>query len=171
MKRLTVLRHAKSRWDDPGTVDLNRPLNDRGWEAAKRIGRELRHRDFRFDLVLASPAARVRETIDGVEEKFTFGAPIRFEQGMYLAGAEELLRFVRDLPESVHRPLLVGHNPGLQNLLLLLSKEDENGLRDRVAAKLPTAALVALELPAHRWKEVEPASGRIIELMLAKELD
>lgn len=171
MKRLAVLRHAKSRSDDFGADDLDRPLNDRGWKAAKRIGRELEHREFRFDLVLASPAARVRETIDGVQDKFPFDGPIRFEQRMYLASEAQLLSLVHDLPESVHGPLLVGHNPGLQKLLLKLSKADENGLRDRISEKLPTAALVLVELPAHRWKEIEPACGRIVELILPKELD
>lgn len=171
MKRLTVLRHAKSRWDDPGVGDFNRPLNDRGWKAARRIGRELRHRDQRFDLVLASPAARVRETIDAVEEKFTFTAPIRFEQRLYLAGEELLLTLLRSLPETVHRPLLVGHNPGLQRLLLELSEEDDEGLRGRVAQKLPTGALAVVDLPAHRWDRVQPASGRITELILPEDLD
>lgn len=170
MKRLTVLRHAKSRWDDPAVGDFNRPLNDRGRQVAKRVGRELRDRDFHFDLVLASPAARVRETIDGVEDKFTFNAPIRFEQRMYLAGEQLLLSLVRDLPEAVQGPLLVGHNPGLQNLLLELSKKDDEGLHDRIADKFPTAALAVVELPAHRWKDVEPATGRIIELILPKDL-
>jgi phosphohistidine phosphatase len=170
MKRLTVLRHAKSRWDDPAVGDFNRPLNDRGWQAAKRIGRELRDRDFHFDLVLASSAARVRETIDGVEDKFTFNAPIQFEQRMYLASEQLLLSVVHDLPESVHGPLLVGHNPGLQNLLLELTKKDDDGLRDRIADKFPTGALAVVELPARRWEDVEPASGRIVELILPKDL-
>ncbi|HEV2594088.1 MAG TPA: histidine phosphatase family protein [Sphingomicrobium sp.] len=170
MKRLTVLRHAKSRWDDLVIGDFNRPLNERGWLAAKRIGRELRKRDFHFDFVLASPAARVRETIDGVENKFSFNAPIKFEQRMYLAAEELLLSLVRDFPESVRHPLLVGHNPGLQSLLLDLSKNDDEGLRDRVADKFPTAALAVLDLPAQRWTEVEPKSGWIKELVLDKDL-
>lgn len=170
MKRLTVLRHAKSDWGDADLDDFNRPLNDRGWKAAKRIGRELQHRDFRFDLVLASPAARVRETLDGVQEKFDFAAPIRFEPPMYLATEALLMAVVRDLPEAVHRPLLVGHNPGLQQLLLGLSVEDDP-LRSKVAHKLPTAAIAVVELPADRWAEVEPASGRLVELIVPKDLD
>src|SRR5437868_11057004 len=82
MKRLAILRHAKSSWDDPSLDDFDRPLNERGWKAARRMGRELEDRGMRFDLVLASMAARVRETIDGVQ-KYDFAAPIRFEPQLY----------------------------------------------------------------------------------------
>jgi phosphohistidine phosphatase len=171
MKRLALLRHAKSSWDDPALDDFNRPLNDRGWKAARRMGRELKHRDMRFDLVLASTAARVRETIDGVQEKFDFGAPIQFEPTMYGASAESLLSIVRALPETVHKALLVGHNPGLERLLVELTRDDAGGLRQRVAGKYPTGALAVVELPAHRWGEIAPGKGKIVELILPKELD
>src|SRR5438045_9094681 len=105
MKRLAVLRHAKSSWDEPKLDDFNRPLNERGWESARRMGRELRHRRMRFDLVLASPAARVRETIDGLQEKFQFDAPIRFEQQVYAATEGTLLELVRRFPDNMSRVL------------------------------------------------------------------
>jgi phosphohistidine phosphatase len=171
MKRLTVLRHAKSNWDDPSLDDFNRPLNERGWKAARRMGRELKHRHMHFDLVLASTAARVRETIDGVQEKFDFDASIKFEPRMYGASTEVLLSVVRGLPETAHAPLLVGHNPGLERLLVELTRDDDRGLRRRVAGKYPTGALAVVELPAHHWKDVEPGSGEIVELILPKELD
>jgi phosphohistidine phosphatase len=171
MKRLTILRHAKSSWDDANVDDFNRPLNDRGWKAARRMGRELKHRGMRFDLVLASMAARVRETIDGVQEKYDFDAPIQFEPRMYGASAEILLSLVRALPDSVHAPLLVGHNPGLERLLIELTRDDDDGLRDRVAGKYPTGALAVIELPADHWADVAPGCGEIVELILPKELD
>ena len=171
MKRLAVLRHAKSSWDDPDLDDFNRPLNERGWKAARRVGRELKRRGMRFDLVLASTAARVRETIDGVEEKFDFDAPIQFEQQIYLAGDAALLALVQSLSESISLPLLVGHNPGLERLILNLTGNDPDGLRRRVAGKFPTAALAVIELPAAAWADVKPGSGTIVELILPKELD
>lgn len=171
MKRLTLLRHAKSSWDDPGLDDFNRPLNARGWKAARRMGRELKHRGMRFDFVLASTAARVRETIDGLQEKFDFDAPIRFEPQIYGASAGALLSLVQALPESTRAPLLVGHNPGLEQLLALLARDDDGRLHQRVAGKYPTGALAVVELPAHDWTKVEPGSGRIVELILPKELD
>jgi phosphohistidine phosphatase len=170
MKRLTVMRHAKSDWGDPQLDDFNRPLNERGWKAARRIGRELKERDFRFDLVLASPAARVRETIDGVQEKFDFAGPIRFDERLYLASETSLLALVRDLPEAVHGPMLVGHNPGLHQLVLSLADDGDHHLRDEVGQKFPTAAVAVIELGAACWKEVEPGSGKIVELILPKDL-
>jgi phosphohistidine phosphatase len=171
MKRLAALRHAKSSWDDAALDDFNRPLNDRGWKAARRIGRELKHRALRFDLVLASTAARVRETIDGVQEHYDFAAPIRFEPRMYGASEQELLSLVRALPETAHAPLLVGHNPGLERLLLGLTRDDEDELRHRVAGKFPTGTLAVLELPPNHWSDIAVGSGKIIELILPKELD
>jgi phosphohistidine phosphatase len=170
MKQIAVLRHAKSRWDDRDLADFDRPLNDRGWKAARRMGREFNHRKFQFDFVLASPAARVRETIDGVQEEFDFAAPIRFEQGMYLASEVHLLGFLRTLPETVQRPLLVGHNPGLQQLVLSLSGNEEDDFQSRVSFKFPTAAFAIVELAAIEWTNVDPASGRITEFIVPSEL-
>jgi phosphohistidine phosphatase len=171
MKRLAILRHAKSSWDEPDLDDFNRPLNDRGWKAARRMGKELKHRGMRFDLVLSSTAARARETVDGVQEKFDFHAEVRFERRMYGASEEQLLSLIRGLPESVHAPLLVGHNPGLERLIVELTHDDDQGLRDRVTHKYPTGALAMIELPAHHWAKIEAGSGTIVELIVPKELD
>jgi phosphohistidine phosphatase len=170
MMRLTLLRHAKSSWDERTLDDHNRPLNERGWKAARRMGRELENRGLRFDYVLASTAARVRETIDGVQQKYDFAAPIRFEPQVYLADAATLLELVRALPADVKSALIVGHNPGLQRLAVELSHDDRQGLRRRVSEKFPTAALAAIELPASSWPEVQPGSGEILELILPREL-
>jgi phosphohistidine phosphatase len=171
LKTLTLLRHAKSSWDDPSLDDFNRPLNERGWKAARRMGHELKSRDMSFDLVLASTAARVRETIDGLQEKYDFGAPIQFEPRMYGASTDELLSLIRALPESVHAPLLVGHNPGLERLIVELTRDDKGGLRRRVAGKFPTTSLAVIELPADRWPDIASGSGTIADLILPKELD
>ena len=171
MKRLAILRHAKSSWDDPALDDFNRPLNDRGWKAARRLGRELKQRGLKFDLVLSSTAARTRETIDGVQEHYAFDAPITFEQQLYGASAETLLTMVRRLSEAVTAPLIVGHNPGLEQLIRELTHDDSRGFRERVAGKFPAGALAIIELPAKRWAQVEPGSGEIVELILAKEFD
>jgi len=169
VKRLAILRHAKSDWGDAKLDDFDRPLNDRGWKAARRVGRELRDRGIEFDLVIASPAARVRETLDGLTEKLKPNVEIRFEPRMYLASEETLLEIVRELPEKVHAPLLVGHNPALQQLVLDLTRA--GGDRNKVAHKFPTAAFVRIELPAERWPDVVQGSGKIAALILPRELD
>lgn len=170
MKRLTVLRHAKSSWADSKLEDFNRPLNDRGWKAARRLGRELEKEGVKFDLIIASPAGRVRETIDGLTESLKLNVEIRFEPRMYAASEEMLLKIVEEIPESAHAPLMVGHNPGLQQLIIELTHHSDD-LRRRVERKFPTAALAKIELPARRWAEVEPGSGEIASLILPKELD
>jgi phosphohistidine phosphatase len=170
MKRLAILRHAKSSWDDGRLGDHDRPLNERGWKAARRIGREMEHRGLRFDYVLASPAVRVRETIDGVREKFPIEVEIRFEPRMYLATETALLELVRALPESAHAPLLVGHNPGLQGLIVELTHDDSEGKRARVAHKFPMGALALIELPLAPWPDAAVGIGEIAELTLPRDL-
>lgn len=171
MKRLALLRHAKSSWGAPELDDFNRPLNERGWKAARAMGRELKHRRMHFDLVLASPAARVRETLDALQEKFDFKGPIKFEPQIYSATEGTLLDLVRGLPETVSAPLFIGHNPGLERLIVMLTRDDEDGLRNRIADKYPTAALAEIKLPAKRWQDVHSGDGEVVDLILPKELD
>ena len=171
MKKLAILRHAKSSWDDLRLDDFNRPLNERGWKAARRMGRELKKRGLKFDLVLSSTSARTRETIDGVQAHFDFDAPIEFVPELYLASETVLMRTIRGLGENVDAPLIVGHNPGLEQLVASLSHSDSKGLRHRVAGKFPTGALAILDLPVHHWSKATPGRGEIVELILPRELD
>jgi phosphohistidine phosphatase len=171
MRRLGILRHAKSDWGDPGLDDHNRPLNERGWKAARRIGGELKQRRITFDLVLASTAARARETIDGVQETYDLKAPIEFEPRIYLASEDTLLELVLGLSDNVHSALFVGHNPGLQRLVLDLTRDDHRGLRQRIDGKYPTGAFAIVELPAQTWAEIQPRTGKIVELILPKDVD
>ncbi|HEY6662121.1 MAG TPA: histidine phosphatase family protein [Sphingomicrobium sp.] len=170
MKRLATLRHAKSSWADPGMADFDRPLNDRGREAARDLGREMTRRRMRFDLVLASPAQRVRETLDGVGQDFGLEREVRFEPPIYDASVATLFELIYALPENCESALLAGHNPGLHELVLDLTDPDDAGLRDRIRGKYPTAALAVVELAPERWAEVRPGSGRIVELVLPRDL-
>ena len=171
MKFLTILRHAKSSWDDSSLSDFDRPLNDRGRKAARRIGREMQHREMHFDHVRASPAVRVRETLDGVADGYGDRFDVEFDERIYMASAGTLLETVRSTADDWKRPLLVGHNPGLEQLLSRLTVDDDLGQRDKVIGKYPTGALAVLELRAERWRDVEEGSGRIVELILPRELD
>ena len=128
MKTLTLLRHAKSGWDDPVTRDFDRPLNRRGRRAARTVGAEMRKLGLAFDRVLASPARRVVETLEEVAEAFGPLEP-HYEQRLYLATIETLIELLRAIDESVESLLLVGHNPGMECLALALSGGSENSLR------------------------------------------
>jgi phosphohistidine phosphatase len=170
MKTLTVMRHAKSSWGDAGLNDFDRPLNARGRKAAAEIGKELRHRGIRFDAVIASPAMRVRETLTDLASGYGADFDVRFDPRIYEAMVDHLLTIVREISEDVSAPLLVGHNPGLQNLVLELAREDSNR-RHHLEAKFPTAAVAILHLPARHWQDVETSSAEIAGLILPKELD
>jgi phosphohistidine phosphatase len=170
MTILSIMRHAKSSWDQPGVEDFARPLNDRGRKAARRVGHELKHRHVRFDHVLASPAARVRETLLELADGYGELPAIAFDERLYGAGIGTLLDVLRSVPAQVHSPLLVGHNPGLHELVLTLT-QGGGDLRRQVAAKFPTAAVAIITSPAERWDELEPGSGEIVELILPREVD
>lgn len=171
MKRLTVLRHAKSSWKDRALEDFDRPLNARGRKAARLMGRAMTTRGMRFDYVLASPAVRIRETIDGVSEEHPLGVPVHFEPRIYEARVSELLELIGVVPDDAESVLLVCHNTSAERLVLKLAKEDDAGLRDRVEGKFPTAALATIEVPIESWGEVVPNSGRLIELIYPADLD
>ena len=168
MRTLFVLRHAKSSWADPRDRDFDRPLNERGRDSAAAVGRYLRDRDWSFDLVLASPAVRVRQTIDGIEE--TYGRPLDpdFREPLYNAPAAALAKQLRSIGDSVEKVLLVGHNPGLQQLVLLLADADSGDIGG-VAAKFPTAALAELEVRGG-WHDLRPGSCPLIAFVRPSDL-
>ena len=170
MKRLALLRHASSSSAEPGMTDFDRPLNDHGRAEARLVGRELDQRRMRFDLVLARTAARVRETVDAVQEAHRFECEVRFEPRIYEAGARSLLDLVRELPDAAASVLLVGHNPGVHELLLDLTDRDHAGLRDRVRATYPAGALAIVELSFDGWPDVRPGGGQIARLVVPPDL-
>jgi len=169
MKILTLLRHAKSTWDDPVARDFDRPLNERGRRAARTIGREMRAQGLEFDQVIASPAVRVIETLADVEHGY--GQPLNpaFDKRIYLASKETLLDIVQSADEGAERLLIVGHNPGLETLAMLLTRGE--GLRAEVAIKYPTATLAEISLPVERWSEVEEGVGTIARFTRPRDLD
>ena len=168
MKTLTLLRHAKSGWDDPVSRDFDRPLNPRGRRAAQTVGREMRAQGLAFDLVLASPARRVIETLEEVEGAFGPLSP-RFDQRLYLASPETLLDLVHEAEEGAASLLIVAHNPGLEMLALSLSRPDP--LRGEVALKYPTATLAELRFDVERWADVREGRGALARFVRPRDLD
>jgi phosphohistidine phosphatase len=170
MKILTLLRHAKSDWDDPVQRDFDRPLNGRGRRAARTIGREMKRLALSFDAAFASPAVRVRETLAEVESAFGRISP-EFDQRIYLASPDTLLEMVREAPEGASSLLLIGHNPGLELLALALAERSDTPLRDAVEIKYPTATLAELHLPVERWSDVSPGRARLARFIRPRDLD
>ena len=170
MKTLTLLRHAKSDWDDTVPRDFDRPLNPRGRRAARTIGREMKRLGLRFDHVIASPAVRVRETLGEVEAAFGTLAP-EFDKRIYLADPDTLLDLIRGTPDAAETLLLAGHNPGLEQLVLALSAPTAGPLRGEVEIKYPTATLAELRLPIERWMDVSDGTADLSRFIRPRDLD
>ena len=142
MKTLFLLRHAKSSRKDQSLPDFERPLNRRGKKATDKLGRYLKDELIVPDLVLSSPAVRARETIERVMKAANWIADVRFDQRIYEAGGLGLLEVVSQIENDHKTVLLVGHNPGIEELLMLLTGESK---------KVRTAALIKLELKSSKW--------------------
>lgn len=170
MKSLTLLRHAKSGWDDAVERDFDRPLNPRGRRAARTVGKEMRAQGLAFDLVIASPARRVIETLEEVVSAYGALDP-QYDERLYLAPVETLMEIARAAPEPAQRLLLIGHNPGLEELALLLAKAGAGPLRDEVEVKYPTGTIAEIELPADRWSAIREGTGRIARFIRPRDLD
>jgi phosphohistidine phosphatase len=162
MKTLLVLRHAKSSWKDSGLADFERPLNGRGKQACDLIGRYLRKKKPSPDLILCSTATRARETVRLVLEAARLVVEIRYDQRLYLASAERLEEIVSQIEEERANVMLVGHNPGMEELILRLTGVTES---------MPTAALAKIVLDPDKWNDVAGGrSGRLEWLVKPKEL-
>jgi phosphohistidine phosphatase len=171
MKRLTLLRHAKSLWDDPVARDFDRPLNAKGHRAGRTVGEEMQRLGLSFDAVVASPAARVIETLEEVAQGF--GSPLtpRFDHRIYLASLEALIEVLHSVDDEIDSLLLVGHSPGLERLALYLAGVKDKPLRRSVEAKYPTGALIEINLPVDRWRDADEGGGTMTRFLRPRDLD
>jgi phosphohistidine phosphatase len=167
VKRLFLLRHAKSAWDDPTLRDRDRPLAPRGRKAARRMGRWARKHDVRPQLVVCSSAVRARETLRRMLPGL--GEPeVWIEVTLYAASADTLLDRVHALPDEVDDAMLVGHNPGVMDLVLLLAAP--GALRERASDNVPTGALAVLDVDVPRWPDVTAGSATLRRFVVPRDL-
>jgi phosphohistidine phosphatase len=160
---LHLLRHAKSSWDEPGLPDHERPLAPRGRKAAKKLARYLRDEETRPDLILCSSAQRTRETLARIRS--SLGEPaVEIEDRLYGAGPDTLLGRLREVPEAVVSVLLIGHNPGLQELALRLAPPDP-----QFAEKFPTGALASFVI-AEPWARLGEVQAELRAYVVPREL-
>jgi phosphohistidine phosphatase len=161
MRTLLLLRHAKSSWSDDGLKDFARPLAYRGRRAAAIMGGYLAENGIRPALVIASPAVRVRQTLELLLPAAGIAPPVRYKDELYLAIPATILEQVHAAPGSVDTLMLAGHNPGMHALALDLVRDGRRQDITRLATKFPTAALAVITFDARRWSEVMPATGRL----------
>lgn len=157
-----MLRHAKSDWDDSSLKDFDRPLASRGKHDAPRIGKALKKRGPLPDLVISSPAARAKATIEAFIPAAGLEIVPQFEGGIYDAHSDELMRIIRDIPDTSNCAIMVGHNPGFENTVSRLTGTDTH---------MPTAALACIELPIDRWEDAEDGQGNLVWLLTPKHLE
>ena len=146
MKRLLLLRHAKSSWDDASLDDWERPLNDRGRRDAPRAGEWLRDHLRQPDAIITSDAVRARTTAEAVAKAAGYSRALVIEPSLYLATPQAVLDLLNAVPDEAQAVLVVGHNPGLEELVRQLT----GGYH-----AMPTAALIELELPIEHWSELD----------------
>lgn len=156
MKLLTLIRHAKSSWKEPGMEDALRPLNRRGKRDAAAMGQRLASDGFMPDVLVTSPAKRARATARRIAKEIGYPkAHLGIEDGIYHATSEQLLRIVARLDDSLSHVALVGHNPGFTELSSYLCRE--------FTGDIPTCGIVRLQLSVSSWQEVSRRCGALLE--------
>ena len=172
MKTLFLLRHAKAEDGGDGLPDFDRALNDRGRKEARAVGIFLRKRNVRLDLVLSSPAVRARETTELVLGSAELALEVHYDQRIYEAGPPRLLEVVSQLEDEMSTVLLVGHNPGLEELLSLLTDRIEHMATGTLAKVDLNAAGPDAGSPrgVREWRKVLEEKGTLDWMVKPKEL-
>lgn len=160
-RTLYLLRHAKSSWKDASLRDFDRPLKGRGRDAAKQIGKRLASEKQPPTLVVCSPAARTRETAEIVLKHSSLKADVTFEQRIYEASLRDLLHVVSAIPDDKEVVMMIGHNPGFEELTAYLSGEHR---------RMPTCALAKIRLDVGSWKDIKAGEGTLASFITPKEL-
>jgi phosphohistidine phosphatase len=172
MKILGLLRHAKSDWDDTAQRDFDRGLNARGKKGAVLIGQHIREHGVKWDKLLASPAVRVKLTLEGALPE---ASPI-YDQRLYLASFDTIVETIEAHAGSGDNEadaiLISGHNPGLQDVLLeLVAPGKENALFKEAVVKFPTAAYAVLECDIAHWSELKRYCAELVHFTRPRDLD
>jgi phosphohistidine phosphatase len=162
MKTLLILRHAKSSWNNSQLSDYERPLNSRGKQDAPRVGQLLRDEELVPDLIITSSAERALKTAEAVADASGFENEIKYTRHLYHAAPEQYIEVLQEVGGDYERVMVVGHNPGIEYLVELLTD---------VGERMPTAALAQVDLPIEQWAELdEEVKGKLVNVWRPKEL-
>jgi phosphohistidine phosphatase len=170
MLTLSLLRHAKSSWNNPVLPDQDRPLATRGVTDAPLMGRAMAERGIDPDLVLCSSARRTRDTLALVLPELKVEPEVVYKHELYHPSPGEMLEILRDAPPSASRLLIVGHNPEIQAFALDLVGSGPKHYRDRLEEKFPTAGLAVINFTSGSWKGVAVNSGSLNLFLSPKEV-
>jgi phosphohistidine phosphatase len=140
------MRHAKSDQSDTKVKEHKRPLTKKGERYAIQMGEWLKAQNIQPDLMLSSPAVRACRTAELVKEQLGYTGDLKLYDDLYMAESDEIIKILKELPDEVGSVMLVGHNPGLESLIPLFTKEVES---------LPTASFANLQLPIEHWSELK----------------
>jgi len=171
MRRLLLLRHAKAERSQPGGHDRDRILAERGRADAAKIGAFLVRHRLTPDRALVSPAARTRETWELARAAFKKTVPVDFEPSLYEAEPDAILATIQTADPSAHTLLVIGHNPGLQQLAATLIATGDVETRQRLLEDYPTSALAAMTFASDGWDGVHPHGGRLEHFVTPKWLE
>jgi len=171
MKTLYLLRHAKA---EPGTKvisDRDRVLSARGREACDAVGAYMKAKEYLPAFMLSSPSARTKETLEHVAKALgPKNVAHRFEESLYLATAGEILHAVQSLGDDIASAMVVGHNPGMHHLSLLLSEPRHTKLRTTLELKYPTCALAVLRFATKSWASIAPGFATLADFVTPGDL-
>ena len=168
VKRLFLLRHGKSSWDDPALADHDRPLAPRGRKAGKRIAAYMQDRGFEPRIVLCSTALRARQTLEHIAPALPSHSTLEIEPSLYHEGSEELLARLHRIPRETPSVLVIGHNPTVQDLALTLASEGSQ--LGSIRRKFPTAALAVLDARIDDWEHLGPGTTTVVDFVTPKLL-
>ncbi len=166
MKKLLLMRHAKSDWNNPGLKDHDRPLNDRGKNDAPRMGKFLRQTDNIPELILASSARRVKETVEGVSSEWEHQPEVVFLDELYSGSYRGYFEIIQNHSKPVDSIMVIGHNPTMEDTAAALSC----GSNTSSVLIFPTAAIACYEVPATGWSRLKRSSGELKWFMIPKLL-
>ena len=173
MLRLLLMRHAKSSRSEQFPEDRMRPLNNRGIAAARKMGRALASRDLVPELILCSPAVRTRMTLDLMLPELGQTPPVQYREELYnFADGLSYLKCIQNEGSDCPNLMLIGHNPSIQNLALMLAKDDaDSRYFSAMRNKFPTAAVAVFSVPIATWRHAEPGTGTPELFLRPAELD
>ncbi|MFW2378350.1 SixA phosphatase family protein [Aliarcobacter butzleri] len=161
MKKLILIRHAKSDWSNPFLDDFLRPLNKRGKKNAPLMAKVLKEKNIRPDLIISSPSLRTKQTLEYFIKELNYKDEVKLEESIYEAPYENLLKVIKDIPNIHKIVFLIGHNPGLCDLT--------NFLVDKSFENIPTCGIVEIDFNAKSWQDISKENSNLISFEYPKK--